>query len=61
MKDWDPPTATSDRTLHSFSWSSRGQQMHRVSAGASPGRSSHLEDRWQAEAGAFEEPSDGGV
>lgn len=66
MTDWNPPTVASDRTLQSFSWSSRGQQIPRgrVSAGASSGRSSRLaasEDRWQKEVEACEDPSDAGV
>lgn len=65
-RDWDPPTVASDRTLQSFSWSSRGQQIPRgrVSAGASSGRSSNLaasEDRWKPEAEACEGPSNAGV
>lgn len=62
--DLDPPSAGSKRTLQSFSWSSRGQQIGggRVSGGASSGRSSQLaasDDRGQTE--VCQDPMDAGV
>lgn len=64
--DWNPLTVASDRTLQSFGWSNRGQQITRglVSTGPSSSRSSHLvvlKDRWQTEAEACQDPSETGV
>lgn len=68
--DWDPleeskPAVTTDRTLQSNYWSSRGQQIAEslTSVGASLGRSSHsiLKDRLQMEAGTSPDPSEAGM